>query len=252
MIDLKQVQVGVAGWSNPPAQQTKREPEQTHLAHYAAHFCCVEINSSFYRPHQADTYARWRDTTPPHFRFSVKMPRAITHESHLRRCAAQVSRFYEDIAHLQHKLSAVLVQLPPSLEYDARTLRSFFRGIPAPGAAKLVCEPRHPSWFTPSADKALRELGVSRVAADPSRHPGAQIPGGARQFAYFRWHGTPHLYYSKYSEAKLADFAATVLKCEADEAWCIFDNTARHAAWDDALQLIASLERGARTPHPLI
>jgi hypothetical protein len=91
----------------------------------------VEINSSFYRPHQSATYARWRDATPAPFRFSVKMPRSVTHESHLKGCAAEVARFYEDIAALQPKLAAVLVQLPPSLEFNRRTVRTFFNSCRA-------------------------------------------------------------------------------------------------------------------------
>jgi uncharacterized protein YecE (DUF72 family) len=82
------IRVGLAGWSNPPAKRFERDPDQTHLSYYAAHFSCVEINSSFYRTHQSATYARWRDETPAPFRFSVKMPRSVTHESHLKRCAA--------------------------------------------------------------------------------------------------------------------------------------------------------------------
>jgi uncharacterized protein YecE (DUF72 family) len=235
------IRVGLAGWSNPPAQRFERAPDQTHLSYYAAHFSCVEINSSFYRAHQSATYARWRDETPAPFRFSVKMPRSVTHESHLKRCAAAVARFYEDIAALQPKLAAVLVQLPPSLEFNRRTVRTFFSSVPRLRGTKVVCEPRHPSWFTSAVDKALRDAGVSRVAADPARCPGAEVPGGARRFAYFRWHGTPRLYYSKYSEARLAAFAATVKATKANEIWCVFDNTARHAAWDDALEFVAAL-----------
>jgi uncharacterized protein YecE (DUF72 family) len=243
MIDNMRIRVGVAGWSNPPAMQAERDPGQTHLSCYAAHFSCVEINSSFYRPHQNATYARWRNETPPHFRFSVKMPRSVTHERHLKRCGTEVARFCEEIAHLEQKLAAVLVQLPPVLEYDARTVRSFFRSIPPLRDMKVVCEPRHSTWFTSSAEETLRELGVSRVAADPARYPAARTPGGARRFAYFRWHGTPHLYYSKYSDSQIADFADLVLDSNATEAWCMFDNTARYAAWDDALQFVALLQR---------
>jgi uncharacterized protein YecE (DUF72 family) len=201
----------------------------------------VEINSSFYRPHQSATYARWRDETPAPFRFSVKMPRSVTHESRLKRCAAEVSRFYEDIAALRPKLAAVLVQLPPSLEFNARTVRVFFNTVPHLRGTKVVCEPRHPSWFSSAAEKTLQEAGISRVAADPARGPGAEAPGGFRRFAYFRWHGAPRLYYSKYSEAQLATFAAAVTTTKAMDIWCVFDNTARHAAWDDALQFIAAL-----------
>src|ERR1700728_4628894 len=127
-----QIRVGMAGWSNPPGKRSERDSDQTHLSYYAAHFSCVEINSCFYRPHQSVTYERWRDQTPAPFRFSVKMPRSITHESHLKRCTAEVGRFYENIAALQPKLAAVLVQLPPSLEFNERAVRAFFKSVPRP------------------------------------------------------------------------------------------------------------------------
>jgi uncharacterized protein YecE (DUF72 family) len=240
MVEHMRIRVGLAGWSNPPAKRLERVAGQTHLSYYAAHFSCVEVNSSFYRPHQSATYARWRDQTPAQFRFSVKMPRSITHEGHLKGCAAEVERFYKGIAALQPKLAVVLVQLPPSLAFDRRSAQAFFKAVPRPRGTKLVCEPRHSSWFTSAVDRVLRDAGVSRVAADPARYPGAQIPGGVSRFAYFRWHGSPHLYYSKYSEAQLAAFAAAVAGTKATETWCVFDNTARHAAWDDALQFIAA------------
>lgn len=241
MTGYARIRVGLAGWSNPPAKRCNRNPGQSHLSYYAAHFSFVEINSSFYRPHQSATYARWRDETPAQFRFSVKMPRSVTHESHLKRCADEVSRFYEDIAELTPKLAAVLIQLPPSLEFNTRTARAFFDTVPRLRGTRVVCEPRHPSWFSSTAEKVLREAEVSRVAADPARCPGAEAPGGARRFAYFRWHGAPHLYYSKYSAAQLAAFAAAVTGTKAIDTWCVFDNTARHAAWDDALQFMAAL-----------
>jgi uncharacterized protein YecE (DUF72 family) len=241
MTEHTRIRVGLAGWSNPPAKRLERSSEQTHLSYYAAHFSCVEINSSFYRPHQSDTYARWREETPETFRFSVKMPGSITHESHLKRCANEVSRFYEQIAELRPKLAAVLVQLPPSLEFNARTVRAFFNTVPRLRGTKIVCEPRHSSWFSTAAENALREAGVSRVAADPARSPGAEVPGGAKRFAYFRWHGSPRLYYSKYSQIQLAVFAAAVVSAKATDAWCVFDNTARHAAWDDALEFMEAL-----------
>jgi uncharacterized protein YecE (DUF72 family) len=98
MTELKRIQVGMAGWSNPPSTAAARDVKQSHLSYYAAQFSCVEINSSFYRPHQAATYAGWRDATPAEFRFSVKMPRSITPASHLKRCAADVAQFYGEIS----------------------------------------------------------------------------------------------------------------------------------------------------------
>lgn len=239
--ELRRIRVGIAGWSNPPAIRPSRPPAITHLGHYAEQFRCVEINSSFYRPHRATTYARWRNETPKAFRFTVKMPRIITHEHHLQRCTAEVSRFYDEVEHLQPKLGAVLIQLPPDLEYDATAVRSFFKAVPRWAGVAVTCEPRHRSWFTVGADRALQRLEVSRVAADPARCPDADRPGGWSRIAYFRWHGSPRLYYSEYSDAQLAAFAMQVEASAAQHAWCIFDNTAHSAAWHDALRFIACL-----------
>jgi uncharacterized protein YecE (DUF72 family) len=175
------------------------------------------------------------------------MPRSVTHRSHLKGCAADVARFYEEIALLQPKLAAVLVQLPPSLEFNGRTVRAFFKTIPRLRGTKVVCEPRHESWFTIAAENALRELAVSRAAADPAPCSGAETPGGACRFAYFRWHGAPRLYYSKYEESQLDIFAARAASGHAIETWCVFDNTARHAAWDDALQFMSALRHRSST-----
>ena len=150
--------------------------------------------------------------------------------------------FYDEIAALRPKLAVVLVQLPPSLEFNGRVVRAFFKSVPRLRGTKMVCEPRHPSWFTNAAASILQEAGISRVAADPARCLGAEVPGGARRLAYFRWHGSPHVYYSKYSAAQLTTFAAAVNTNKATETWCVFDNTAHYAAWDDALQFAAALQ----------
>jgi uncharacterized protein YecE (DUF72 family) len=61
--------------------------------------------------------------------------------------------------------------------------------------------------------------------------------------AYFRWHGTPRMYYSTYTDAQLARFADQVIAAVGSEVWCIFDNTARHAAWEDALRFVGQVRR---------
>jgi uncharacterized protein YecE (DUF72 family) len=239
------VHIAIAGWSNPPARRAERQAMQSHLSYYASQFSSVEINSSFYRPHQAVTYTRWRDETPARFRFSVKMPRSITHESGLKHCATEVASFYQQIAHLQPKLSVVLVQLPPSLEFDGRTMRAFFKKLPVLDGVRVVCEPRHASWFSVGAHRALHDGRVSRVGADPARNAGAQLPAVAENLAYFRWHGAPQLYYSSYSDDRLAGFAQNVASSNAAQCWCVFDNTARHAAWGDAMRFKCMLHARA-------
>ena len=229
------MRVGIAGWANPPSQRIHRGGGRSHLSYYSQHFSCVEVNSSFYKPHLSKTYVRWRDETPAQFLFSVKMPRSITHEAGLRHARGEVLRFYEEISHLQPKLAVVLIQLPPSLEYFGSVARTFFSHLPALRGVKIACEPRHSSWFTPSAEDALRRAHVSRVAADPAGHIQSGSPGGDPNCAYFRWHGSPHTYYSKYAGAQLEKFLLLARNSAAKKAWCIFDNTARYASWENAL-----------------
>ena len=241
------VHVGIAGWATPPVHRIDRQPGHSQLKYYAEHFSCVEINSSFYRPHRACTYTRWREETPAHFLFSVKMPRVISHDARLRHAASEVSRFYEAIEHLQPKLGVVLIQLPPSLEFSASIVRSFFKKMPRLTGTAITCEPRHVSWFTRAADDALRNASVSRVATDPARHLGSGSPAGAPELAYFRWHGSPQMYYSKYTHAQLTAFLTQLKICAAKSVWCTFDNTARYAAWDDAFNFAQLLGKAKLT-----
>ena len=57
----------------------------------------VEINSSFYRPHQAATYARWAASVPAGFRFAVKLPRVISHERRLRDTMQPLALFLDGV-----------------------------------------------------------------------------------------------------------------------------------------------------------
>ena len=231
------VRIGCAGWSVLSRHRALFAEEGTHLARYASRFDAVEINSSFYRPHASATYARWAAQVPTGFRFSVKLPRAITHESALRRCGPALDRFADEVAGLGRKLGGVLVQLPPSLAYDARIAGTFFAQLRRRIAAPVACEPRHASWFAPDVDALWERHDIARVAADPSRLPEAAEPGGGGRWRYWRWHGSPRMYYDAYGEARLKDLAQAIRAQRGRRtAWVIFDNTAGgHAIADAAL-----------------
>ncbi len=223
--------IGTAGWALPKSERDRFGGGPSILARYATRLNAVEINSSFYRPHRPSTYARWAAAVPAAFRFAVKAPRTITHARRLVDCAAPLEAFLGECGALGEKLGPLLVQLPPSLPFDPHT--EFFGVLRARFAGQVVCEPRHPSWFTPAADALLKGWQVARAAADPARVPEAAKPGGDMRFAYFRWHGVPRIYYSDYAPAELEALAARL----PAEAWCIFDNTALGHATANALAL---------------
>ena len=240
------IRVGCAGWSILSRHRALCGEEGSHLARYAARFDVVEINSSFYRPHAAATYARWAAQVPAGFRFSVKLPKAITHEARLRRCGDALDRFAGETAGLGRKLGGVLVQLPPSLAFDARMADTFFAMLRRRFVQPIACEPRHASWFDPRVDVVWQRYAIARVAADPARTPEAARPGGAGRWAYFRWHGSPRMYYDAYDDARL-DALADQLRAASGPgrvAWCMFDNTAAGHALADAARLQARLAAG--------
>lgn len=233
------IRVGTAGWSLRAEHQALFGAGGSHLARYATLANAVEINSSFYRPHRRATYARWAGAVPDGFRFAVKIPKAITHAKRLVDANPALDAFLAEAGGLGGKLGPLLVQLPPSLAFDPRVAEAFFKALRVRFGGAVVCEPRHASWFVPQADALLAASRIGIVAADPARVPMADRPGGDAGTAYFRWHGSPRVYYSNYDDDSLAALAARLRAASARGAdvWCIFDNTAAGAATTNALAL---------------
>ena len=233
--------IGFAGWNIPRSSAGNFPSEGSHLERYARKLTAVEINTSFYRPHRPSTYARWAASVFGDFSFSVKMPKQITHKLRLSNALDPTKQFLLEASALGNRLGCILVQLPPSLEFVPSVADTFFTQLRELHDGHVACEPRHATWFSPSANDMLQRHRVARVAADPAPHPGAEKPAGNCAMNYFRLHGSPKIYYSRYSDEYLIALAGklTELSNEAEEVWCVFDNTAEGYAADNALQLLA-------------
>jgi uncharacterized protein YecE (DUF72 family) len=239
--------IGCAGWALDKALQPRFPSAGTHLERYAAIFPCVEINSSFYRPHKPGTYRRWAESVPPDFRFSAKVPKEITHTRKLRDFDAPLDRFLSEVRMLGGNLGPLLIQLPPSARFDPESAEPFLAGFRGRFEGLLALEPRHPTWFAPGPEAMLKAFRVARAAADPAVVPAAAEPGGWPGFVYRRLHGSPKIYYSGYGPDRLDAYAQAIASESAAPArgeagsWCIFDNTAEGHAIPDALSLQARL-----------
>jgi uncharacterized protein YecE (DUF72 family) len=239
--------VGTAGWT-VPKQHLALFPapdegaQRSHLDRYAGRLRCVEINSSFHRPHRRTTWERWAATTPDDFRFAVKAPKAVTHVAKLQNTGSALLEFFEAVRGLGNKLGPVLVQLPPKLSFDEGVAHEFFTTLRELHLGAVVLEPRHPSWFTASVDRLLRSFEIARVAADPPKGSKlAALPGGWEEPSYWRLHGVPRTYYSEYDGDWLQAFAKQLQLLEdvpsSKETWVIFDNTALGHATANAVWL---------------
>jgi uncharacterized protein YecE (DUF72 family) len=236
--------IGTAGWSIPKVLGGQLVGNGTHLERYAARLRVAEINSSFYRPHRPSTYERWAASVPPHFRFSIKLPKAMTHQHKLVDCGELLATFAGQTAGLGDRRGPALVQLPPSLSFDADVASVFFDTAIRHLGASIACEPRHASWFEDDADCLLRDLGVARVAADPAICAAAAKPGGWPGLVYYRLHGSPSIYRSPYDQEALERQRVLVIEAHerGAECWTIFDNTASGAALANALELSSAFE----------
>ena len=235
--------IGTAGWSIPRSEALAFDAEGTALERYASRFRAVEINSSFHRPHRPDTWAKWASLVPAHFRFAVKVPKAVTHERKLASCEEVLAAFCKDAALLGEKLAVLLVQLPPKLAFDAALAAKFFATLQRLTEARIACEPRHASWFDAEAEHLLTQAQIARVAADPAPVPEGSRPGGWGGLQYWRLHGSPRMYRSSYGADRLAQYASKIAAGPSEEAdtWVMFDNTASSAATSDALMLSGML-----------
>jgi uncharacterized protein YecE (DUF72 family) len=237
------IRIGCAGWSIPRQSAADFPPGGTHLERYSQEFNACEINSSFYRPHKKDTWERWAGSVPAEFRFSVKAPRAITHEAKLDCDSDTLSAFLEQIKFLGNKLGPILIQLPPSLAFERARARKFLSLLRRNFSGDVVLEPRHRSWFDNEVDGLLKEFQIARVAADPALLPASSLPGGFASLVYFRLHGSPHRYFSAYCADFLNILAAQLASLNREaRVWCVFDNTASGSAIQNAMELKARLK----------
>ena len=237
------IYVGCAGWSLPPHEKHRFPIDGSHLARYAGCFSAVEINSSFYQVHRPETYARWAASVPAGFRFSVKFPKVITHERRLKNVRKMLTPFIGSVTDLGDKLGALLLQLPPSFEFERRGATTFFKLLRSMHAGTVVLEPRHATWFHAKAVDLCKAFGIGYVVADPAPVEGAAALEAWTDIVYFRLHGSPRMYFSPYSAEYLESLAARLDEIAASglPVWCIFDNTGMGTATGNACDLVDNL-----------
>ena len=243
------IQVGTSGWQYRDwkgAFYPDELPQRRWLDFYATRFSTVEVNNSFYRLPDGDTFERWCRETPPGFVVTVKASRFITHLKRLKDPEDPVGLLWERATRLGPRLGPILFQLPPRFPADPDRLSSFLRVLPS--RMHPAFEFRDPSWHTPQVFRLLDRAGAALVWADL---PGARIhlPVTAGR-AYVRFHqGRPHA--AGYTADKLRRWADRISELELGEGWLYFNNDPGGAAPRDAVRLRTLLEeRGVRTADP--
>jgi uncharacterized protein YecE (DUF72 family) len=234
--------IGTAGWSLPSQLKDAFSGRGRHLSQYSEILNCCEINSSFYRTHKYETYVRWAASVPTDFKFSVKLSKHFTQVNRLTETGSALKENIQTMAGLGAKWGVLLIQLPPSLNFNPRVANRFLKKLRQYYLGSIVIEPRDQSWGSHTALELLSDYKVGKVLADPER---CKIPRVKRpqveKIRYLRLHGTPQIYKSSYSDPILERIKNSLLSpiSEASETWCIFDNTAYGFGTQNALTLKA-------------
>jgi len=247
---MARVLVGTSGWHYaswrgaffPSGLLIKHQ-----LPYYAAQFETTELNGVFYRTPTEAAVRSWRDQTGPDFVFAWKASKFITHWKRLsERSVNSIELMESRLALLGDKAGPVLFQLPPQFEANPERLRSFLPLLPT--HRRYSFEFRHPSWYTPSVIRLLREANISLCLSD---HHDAPAPWKrTADFVYVRGHGPGGRYKDNYPAAVLEDWAKRIHAWSAlgIDVFVYFDNDQKSAAPADALRLRALLDavRGRR------
>ena len=170
------IRIGTAGWNVPKGFSEHFPSDGTHLQRYARILPCSEINSSFYRVHKKETWKRWASSVPDRFQFSVKAPRAISHDAALACTERDLLDFIQQIEGLGSKLGPILFQLPPKLAFARSFVAQFLLMLRNLYSGDVVFEPRHFTWFESEATDCFQQFRIARVAADPACVPAAAVP----------------------------------------------------------------------------
>jgi uncharacterized protein YecE (DUF72 family) len=238
------IRIGTSGWEYPHwagSFYPRDIPRDRHLEFYAEHFDTVELNNSFYRLPEAETFAGWARRVPDGFSFAVKASRYLTHVRRLREPGDPLHRLWTRVRRLEGHLGPMLYQLPPRWLPNHQRLAEFLGAIP-PRELQAI-EVRDRRWYGRRLRALLEEAGVALCLHDMAGS--APPPARVGPFVYVRFHGVGEKYGGSYSPQRLTAWAArmTAWAQQGWPVWAYFNNDIGGHAVRDADRLRSYIQR---------
>jgi uncharacterized protein YecE (DUF72 family) len=171
-IGMAEIRIGTSGWHYKhwiERYYPAKLPASKMLAHYQQDFDTVEINNSFYRLPQEETFKNWRKRVPNGFIFAVKASRFLTHIKRLKDPEEPLELFFSRATYLKDRLGPVLFQLPPQMKADLERLETFLHALKTHSVGKKVrsvLEVRDATWLTVPVFALLKKYRVALCFAD--------------------------------------------------------------------------------------
>ena len=232
------VRIGCSGWQYKhwrgdfyPADL----PVSRWFQWYAQAFDTVEINNSFYRWPDPDTFEKWREQAPRQFLYAVKAARFLTHMKKLKDPDEPVARTFDHARHLGRHLGPVLYQLPTRWPVNVERFQQFLSVLPK-GRLQTV-EFRDPSWYTDEIFDLLRRYDVALCLHDMQGSATRRMVVGP--FVYVRYHFGTQKYGGRYEDHRLHEWADWLAECaeKGTPIYAYFNNDTGGHAPRDAVRL---------------
>ncbi|KII77078.1 DUF72 domain-containing protein [Vibrio renipiscarius] len=167
------IRLGLTMWSHNQWQQgfygSSTKPAE-RLEKYTQVFHTVEGNTTFYATPSPQTVRNWHAASHDDFKFTFKLPQAITHQQMLKGCQAQLKDFMQVMSPLHERIGQWTIQLPAAFTpADLPTLQKFCALFPP--NFPLGVEVRHLGFFAKNDDEKrlnqwLIESGIDRIIMD--------------------------------------------------------------------------------------
>lgn len=228
-MSLHNIHIGTSGWSYKHWKDTfypKELKPTDYLSYYAQHFSTTEINTTFYHTPRLSTVENWRNKVPDTFRFSIKMNRFLTQTKRLKDPEEPLEKFFTAIEPVQQLCGLVLLQLPPSLQFDYERTDYLFSLLKRDYKQyQFALEVRHPSWLEVDSISLLTKYNIAFVISQSDgRFPYEELITANN--VYVRFHGPEALYASSYSDEMLYYYAEKFMEWTKENAvvWAYFNN----------------------------
>jgi uncharacterized protein YecE (DUF72 family) len=224
-IESTTVHIGTSGWHYKHwigDFYPQRFPPAKMLAWYAREFHTVEVNNSFYRLPEEDTFKGWAATVPTGFVFAVKASRFLTHIKRLKDAKDPINLFFSRARLLGPHLGPVLFQLPPKWKADPGRLRDFLEVLPKDHS--YAVEFRDDTWYAHEIYRLLRQHNVALCLHDWHSEPWTHEL--TANFSYIRFHGTSGRYAGNYPDHLLKEWAGKIHRWAGrlNEIYIYFNN----------------------------
>ncbi|HWF58378.1 MAG TPA: DUF72 domain-containing protein [Candidatus Dormibacteraeota bacterium] len=242
--------VGTSGWQYASWRgrfYPRGVPQRAWLQHYARRFACVEVNNTFYHLPATETFARWSEETPADFRFVLKLSRYLTHVRRLSDPQDPVQLFLDRAHPLAGKISALLLQLPPTMGCDVERLDTVLAAFPR--GRRIAVEFRHPSWYTDDVAACLRAHNAALCLTDRGGRP-LQPLWRTATWGFVRLHEGRAAPSPCYGDRALRSWAARVSQLwhDGEDVYVFFNNDHRGCAVRDAVRFAGHAARTGLHP----